>query len=193
MYDVVIVGAGASGIAAARLLIANNVKNILLVEARNRIGGRTWTVPTQISSKSSTTHSVIPLELGAEFIHGEAASTMHLVSQLGVPVVQVVRKKNLWMWDRGQGTSAPVFNSSHSKASFIHNLYSNHRMETDETLTAQNDLTLLDYLRKHMEIPSLEDERICDVLLAQTCCAHVDSLSAFDLKRYVGTFFFFPI
>jgi monoamine oxidase len=42
-FDVVIVGGGAAGIAAARHLHAANV-NCLLVEARDRLGGRAWTV-----------------------------------------------------------------------------------------------------------------------------------------------------
>ena len=37
-YDVIIIGAGASGISCARNLILNG-KNVMLLEARNRIGG----------------------------------------------------------------------------------------------------------------------------------------------------------
>ena len=46
-FDVVIIGAGAAGIAAGRRLSATRLK-ILLVEARDRLGGRAWTVPTAI-------------------------------------------------------------------------------------------------------------------------------------------------
>ncbi|KAB8256699.1 flavin-containing amine oxidase [Aspergillus pseudonomiae] len=45
-YDVVIIGAGFSGLTAARELTRNKNKGelkVLLVEARDRIGGRTWT------------------------------------------------------------------------------------------------------------------------------------------------------
>jgi monoamine oxidase len=42
-FDVAIVGGGAAGIAAARRLQAANV-NCLLLEARDRLGGRAWTV-----------------------------------------------------------------------------------------------------------------------------------------------------
>ncbi len=41
LYDVVIVGAGISGCVAARDLVAKGVDNIAVLEARDRVGGRT--------------------------------------------------------------------------------------------------------------------------------------------------------
>jgi protoporphyrinogen oxidase len=43
--DYLIVGAGASGIAAASMLMQYGVNNIVILEAENRIGGRINTVP----------------------------------------------------------------------------------------------------------------------------------------------------
>jgi monoamine oxidase len=57
--DVIIIGAGISGIAAARALKAKGY-NVLILEARNRVGGRIWT------DNSLGT----PLDLGASWIHG---------------------------------------------------------------------------------------------------------------------------
>lgn len=42
---VVIIGAGASGIAASIKLIENGYKNVKILEAENRLGGRIHTVP----------------------------------------------------------------------------------------------------------------------------------------------------
>jgi monoamine oxidase len=56
--DVVVVGAGAAGVAAARRLQAERL-SVLLVEARNRIGGRAWTVR----------HDGWPLDLGCGWLH----------------------------------------------------------------------------------------------------------------------------
>lgn len=42
-YDVVIIGSGFTGLVAARDLSMNTNSKILLLEARDRIGGRTWT------------------------------------------------------------------------------------------------------------------------------------------------------
>ena len=43
-YDVIIMGAGMSGISAATTLYENNVTNILIIEAQNYIGGRMKTI-----------------------------------------------------------------------------------------------------------------------------------------------------
>lgn len=42
---VIVVGAGISGISAASKLIENGFKNLTILEAENRIGGRVCTVP----------------------------------------------------------------------------------------------------------------------------------------------------
>jgi monoamine oxidase len=48
---------------------------VLVLEARDRLGGRVWTRP---SGRPAT-----PAELGAEFIHGPAAQTMMLLREAG--------------------------------------------------------------------------------------------------------------
>ncbi|RXS70606.1 NAD(P)/FAD-dependent oxidoreductase [Streptomyces sp. TM32] len=57
---VIVVGAGISGLAAARHL-AEQGKDVVVLEARNRIGGRIWT---------SEKWAGVPLDLGASWIHG---------------------------------------------------------------------------------------------------------------------------
>jgi monoamine oxidase len=42
-YDVIVIGAGFAGLVAARELSVKRDRSILLLEARDRIGGRTWT------------------------------------------------------------------------------------------------------------------------------------------------------
>lgn len=42
---VVIIGAGAAGIAAATKLISNGFRNVVVLEGQNRIGGRIQTIP----------------------------------------------------------------------------------------------------------------------------------------------------
>ena len=43
LYDAVVIGAGYAGLIAARDLSNNAHAKVLLLEARDRIGGRTWT------------------------------------------------------------------------------------------------------------------------------------------------------
>lgn len=71
--DVVVIGAGAAGLAAARRLAGRSFRTVVL-EARDRIGGRVW-------SHSSTRGNA---ELGAEFIHGDAVETRALLRAAGI-------------------------------------------------------------------------------------------------------------
>lgn len=67
--DVVIIGGGAAGLSSAAALAGRGLR-ILLLEGRDRLGGRILT--------RRYSHLPLPLELGAEFIHGEAPSTLEL-------------------------------------------------------------------------------------------------------------------
>lgn len=79
-HDCIIIGAGAAGLAAARML-RHADKEFLVLEARDRIGGRVLT--------SFEPDSSLPVELGAEFIHGEAKETMRLIDAAGLITVPV--------------------------------------------------------------------------------------------------------
>ena len=57
--EVLVIGAGMSGLAAARTLVDKGV-SVIVLEARDRIGGRTWT----------DSFLGLPLDLGASWIHG---------------------------------------------------------------------------------------------------------------------------
>lgn len=58
-FDVVVVGGGAAGIAAGKRLAAAKLKTVVL-EARDRLGGRAWTVPTGLGKA---------VDLGCEWLH----------------------------------------------------------------------------------------------------------------------------
>jgi len=77
-FDFLIIGAGAAGLAAAAEL-AGAGRSVLVLEARDRVGGRVWT--------RTEPGLPVPLELGAEFIHGEAEPTFELMRRFGVAAV----------------------------------------------------------------------------------------------------------
>lgn len=75
-FDVVIVGAGAAGIGAARKL-AGTPLSVLVVEASARVGGRAWTCDIAGS----------PLDLGCEWLHsGERNAWTRLAEAAGFAV-----------------------------------------------------------------------------------------------------------
>jgi monoamine oxidase len=80
MTDAIIVGAGAAGLMAARELRQAG-KDILVLESSPRAGGRVMTL--------YDTNAGIPVELGAEFIHGEAPETRKLLDEARLSTVPV--------------------------------------------------------------------------------------------------------
>jgi len=78
--DVIIVGAGAAGLTAARELAGSGL-GVLVFEARGRIGGRIFTrhVPGVDW----------PIELGAEFVHGEPREVFTIIRSARLRAVPV--------------------------------------------------------------------------------------------------------
>jgi monoamine oxidase len=72
--DVLVLGAGIAGLAAAQMLVGAG-RRVQVLEGRERIGGRVWT---------SNAWGDVPLDLGASWIHGER----------GNPITAVARQAN---------------------------------------------------------------------------------------------------
>lgn len=87
-----IVGAGAAGIAAGRAASADG-HEVVVFEARDRIGGRTLT------DESFAAH---PVELGAEFIHGEHVATWDWVREFDAPTNGDAHRYEMWNHFRGE-------------------------------------------------------------------------------------------
>jgi monoamine oxidase len=83
---VVIIGAGAAGIAAATKLKKAGF-DVTILEARNRIGGRIWT------DNKLANH---PVELGAEFIHGSEVLTWKLLKDYKIKAQKPIRDKEVY-------------------------------------------------------------------------------------------------
>lgn len=88
--DVIVIGAGAAGLAAARELSAAGLK-LFVLEARDRIGGRIYT---------DHSHG-FPVELGAEFVHGHSPDIFRLIESRRLDFAQVsgeMRRKRNGVW-----------------------------------------------------------------------------------------------
>jgi len=72
VYDAIVIGGGCAGVEATRKLYANGVKNILLLEAQDRLGGRIRTIYLHGNKN-------MPIEYGANWIHGIADNVLYNV------------------------------------------------------------------------------------------------------------------
>ncbi len=79
IVDTLIIGAGASGLAAWRELHRAGLQ-VACIEALDRIGGRVYTVHDPLSP--------VAIELGAEFVHGRPPQIWDLITERGMPVVE---------------------------------------------------------------------------------------------------------
>lgn len=89
--DVVILGAGAAGLTAARRLSGAGLRCVVL-EARDRIGGRIHTIHDPLST--------VPIELGAEFVHGRPRETREAIRAARLTAVDVTGEH--WRHFRGK-------------------------------------------------------------------------------------------
>ena len=80
---VIVVGGGLAGLVAARDLIARGAE-VHLLEARDRLGGRVWSI-------EDAEFSDAPIELGGEFIDGEHAAIRSLCHELKLALVPVLK------------------------------------------------------------------------------------------------------
>jgi monoamine oxidase len=100
--EVLIIGAGAAGLCAARTLARAGTPSLIL-EARQRLGGRIQTVYDSLSP--------VPVELGAEFVHG--------------------MPREVWEAVGGSGLAAQELDARHVRV--------NGRVEPDDAISEQVD------------------------------------------------------
>jgi len=95
---VVIIGGGVSGLATANILVRKGFA-VTILEAKDRLGGRIHTIH----------EGTLPIELGAEFLHGENKAVRAIINAAKltthlVPLDQLVmhngRLKRVKVWDK---------------------------------------------------------------------------------------------
>jgi len=88
--DILIIGAGAAGLMAASTL-SKAGKKVIVLEARDRIGGRIHTLDKEFPFKHG--------ELGAEFVHGNLPVTMQLMHESGLEYISSAGE--MWRYQDG--------------------------------------------------------------------------------------------
>src|SRR5215216_2152253 len=156
--DVLIIGAGAAGLAAARELSAAE-RNVIVLEARERIGG------------SINTHfDKWPIELGAEFVHGKPPETLTIVERVRLKLQTV---PNLhWHLHDGVLTKSGEF---WSKVEDV--------MEEMSRYTGP-DQNFAEFLRQYEQETQIEDvESIATLYVEGFHAAHADRISIHGLNK----------
>ena len=85
--NVLVLGAGMAGLAAARAL-QDAGQQVCVLEAKHRLGGRVYT---------NHDFAEVPVEFGAEFVHGEGAATWALVRELRLGTVHWNKLTDSWV------------------------------------------------------------------------------------------------
>ncbi|XP_028273245.1 probable flavin-containing monoamine oxidase A isoform X2 [Parambassis ranga] len=81
IWDVIIVGAGLSGLSAAHLLKKRNAKlRILILEGKDRVGGRT------VSTEIPAANGVDQWDFGGQWVGSTQTHVMELIKELGLEV-----------------------------------------------------------------------------------------------------------
>lgn len=97
-HDVIVVGGGFAGVTAARELALRG-RSVLLLEARDRLGGRTW----------SADWDGIPIEYGGGWVHWHQPHTWSEITRAGlrVEVSEDAQRAHWWVGgQRREGTIA---------------------------------------------------------------------------------------
>ncbi|XP_072301022.1 amine oxidase [flavin-containing] [Eucyclogobius newberryi] len=104
-YDVVVVGAGISGLSAAKLLKASGLSPVVL-EARDRVGGRTFTVQNKHAKW---------VDLGGAYVGPTQNRILRLAKEYGIQTYKVNERENLVHYTNGKsypfkGSFPPTWN-----------------------------------------------------------------------------------
>ncbi len=124
--DVLIIGAGAAGLMAA-LTLTRASKRVTILEARNRCGGRIYTINNECFKEA---------ELGAEFVHGDLPVTLNLLKEAGINYYPSAGE--MWHYKKGRFSRDGTINDDWE-------LLINKLNELKE------DVTISDFLKKEFQ------------------------------------------
>jgi monoamine oxidase len=167
--SVVIVGAGAAGIVAARTLRARGVQSVLL-EARNRVGGRAHTDVTTLG---------IPVDFGCAWLHSADGNPWTAYArEHGFGVIE---RDPLWRQRIGTHLTTPEWQATWMAA-----------WGRNETLISQLVSSGRDAPVSEI-VPDDEHRPLWDAIMTWLMGAESENVSAVDFDRYEDTMRNWPI
>ena len=156
--DIIIIGAGAAGLAAASEL-SRAGRKVIILEARDRIGGR---INTHFDSW--------PIELGAEFVHGKPPETFQIAERASLKLQELPNVH--WHMHNGVLTKSGEFWSKVEEAMDEMSCYSG---------ADQSFAEFLDHYRRKTQVEDIES--IATLYVEGFHAAHADQISVHGLNK----------
>lgn len=149
---VLVIGAGAAGLAAARDL-GKAGREAIVLEARGRIGGRVFT--------HRDPHQPVPIEYGAEFIHGKSPELRQLARAANLELYEV--RERHWYFEDGELSKS-------------HEFWKNIERLLDKMKSSPVDQTLREFLD---QLPNDEETRRAKAMVTR----YVEGFHAASIER----------
>jgi protoporphyrinogen oxidase len=157
--DIIIIGAGISGLFAAREL-SKAGKKVLILEATEKVGGRIREITEDFSS---------PVDAGAEFIHGDMKITKSLLKEAGGKTME--KKGKFYQTKNGKIVEEEHFAEGWNRI-------------MKELRSLKTDITLSQFLNEHFNRPEDEQLRESVIRLAEGFdAADADKISSFAIRE----------
>lgn len=177
IFDVVVVGAGWSGLGAAQTLKQNGIDNFLVIEARDYIGGR-----------SITSHHFgpdNPVDLGSSWVHGVHRNPVQdLVKRYNVPFARAEGEwKDTAAWYDGK----PLTSERRKEMKKLRNQFMKYmrRRQKNNGPDTSLESVVLDYCRaKEIEPGSDKDHDLRWMLDAEIVQEYAAELNELSLKYW---------
>jgi monoamine oxidase len=135
MMDLIVIGAGVTGLTVARQ-VCKSGKKVVVLEARDRVGGRIHTLRNDMFSR--------PVEAGAEFIHGDLKRTEALLDEAKIPFY------------KGEGKVWNVYDGKLTQGDFFTDGWDEMIEKLKEL---DRDMPIAAFLREHFNDPKYQDLR----------------------------------
>lgn len=179
-YDTIVIGAGMSGVTAARML-ADAGASVLVLEARDRVGGR----------MNTDRSAGFPVDLGASWVHGIDDSPLwELVQALGIPTLEYT----VGSFQAGgrpienfDGDGAPM--DEDATTQWVADVAEADRLLVEEIAASSAGDTYLDVAERALDRSGLDPERIDEIReffrhrVEEQCGAWIGDLDAHGLDE----------